>query len=88
MKVYTQSVGIRELRTHLSNYLKHVRAGGTITVTDHGEAIAVLRPIEYESPIEKLLAEGIATAPTMPMSLPIPIEIEGTVSDLVADQRR
>ena len=31
-------VGIRELRDGLSRHLDRVRKGGTITITDHGQA--------------------------------------------------
>ncbi|MFT0848325.1 type II toxin-antitoxin system prevent-host-death family antitoxin [Actinomycetaceae bacterium L2_0104] len=88
MKVYTRSVGIRDLRANLSNYLKQVRSGEKFTITDHGQAIATLQPIEAPSRIEALLAEGIAKAPSQSKPLPTPVEIGGTVSDLVAEQRR
>ena len=38
------SVGIRELKSGLSGYLKRVRAGATITVTDRGRVIATIQP--------------------------------------------
>lgn len=38
-------VGIRELKTHLSRYLKRVRAGARIRVTEHGRAVATLVPV-------------------------------------------
>ena len=59
------SIGIRELRQHASRYLKRVKAGETITVTDRGEPIAELRPIppeptiyKYGPVIDRLIAEG------------------------------
>ncbi len=41
----TTSVGIRELKNNLSRYVARVREGETITVTDHGEEVALLVPI-------------------------------------------
>ncbi len=82
--------GIRELRDHLSQYLDRVRAGEELTVTDRGTAIARLMPIKWPRPFDRLVAEGlIQRAPqsrrerqrTRP-------RMAGTVSDLVADQRR
>lgn len=37
-------VGIRELKNKLSYYLRHVRQGKSVTITDRGESIAVLLP--------------------------------------------
>jgi prevent-host-death family protein len=41
----TKAVGARELKTRLGRYLREVRRGGTIVVTDRGEPVAELRPI-------------------------------------------
>ncbi|MEE9255476.1 MAG: type II toxin-antitoxin system prevent-host-death family antitoxin [Pseudomonadales bacterium] len=38
------SVGIRELKNRLSEYLRKVRRGEKIMVTDRGEVVAELRP--------------------------------------------
>lgn len=40
------SVGVRELKDHLSEYLRRVRAGESIVITDRGEPIARLTPGE------------------------------------------
>ena len=40
------SVGARELKTRLGSYLRRVRRGATLVVTDRGEPIAELRPLE------------------------------------------
>ena len=39
-------VGVRALKDHLSEYLKRVRQGERIVVTDRGEPLAALTPIE------------------------------------------
>jgi prevent-host-death family protein len=59
-------VGVRELRQNLSVYLDRVKEGETLTVTEHGVVVAVLAPAPAAtlSPIERLVAEGRATAPT------------------------
>lgn len=38
-------VGARELKTRLGTYLRRVREGRTLLVTDRGEPIAELRPV-------------------------------------------
>ncbi len=39
-----KAVGVKKLKTHLSEYLRLVRAGETVLVTDRDEVIAELRP--------------------------------------------
>lgn len=41
----TKAVGARELKTRLGSYLREVRRGQTIVVTDRGEPVAELRPL-------------------------------------------
>jgi prevent-host-death family protein len=41
----TMVVGARELKTRLGSYLREVRRGRTIVVTDRGEPVAEIRPI-------------------------------------------
>ena len=84
-----ESVGIRELRAGLSRYLAQVRAGRSITVTDHGRPVARIVPVDQPSPSERLTAEGLVQpARQRRRSAPRPVEASGTVSDLVAEQRR
>lgn len=53
------TVGVRELRQNLSVYLRRVRAGETLRVTDRGEAVALLTPLpEHADPLSRLAAEG------------------------------
>jgi hypothetical protein len=39
-----KAVGIRELKNRLSQYIRDVRAGEVVLVTDRGEVVAELRP--------------------------------------------
>jgi len=39
-----KTVGIRELKNRLSEYVRDVRAGETVLVTDRGEVVAELGP--------------------------------------------
>lgn len=54
------TVAARELRARLGQYLRAVRKGETLIVTDRGEPIAELRPIqgELERKLAKLRAAG------------------------------
>lgn len=82
-------VGVRELRDGLSRHLATVRAGHTITVTDHGRPVARIVPVGVLSKLEQLVADGTVTPARRPsVVLPTPVVAAGTVSDLIDEQRR
>lgn len=82
-------VGIRELRDHLSKYLDEVQRGHDLVVTDRGRAIARILPVSGEATLDRLIREGKVTpAKTRARRRPAPLQTKGTVSDLVAEQRR
>ena len=52
-----QRVGSRELKTRLGTYLRRVRRGATLVITDRDEPVAELRPVPHgASPEEAGLA--------------------------------
>jgi prevent-host-death family protein len=82
--------GVRELRDHLSKYLELVRDGTEVTVTDHGKAVARLVPLDRPRPLDRLIAEGLVTPPRTskrPRSGSA-LKANGSVSDLISEQRR
>jgi len=82
-------VGVRELRNNLSRYLERVRGGEEVIVTDRGTAVARVLRVSDEQVLDRLIAEGVVTpAPQPKRRAGAPIKATGTVSDLVADQRR
>lgn len=82
-------VGVRELRNNLSRYLERVREGEEVVVTDRGRAVARVLPISGERTIDRLIREGKVTpAKTRNRGRPRPVKTAGTVSDLIAEQRR
>jgi antitoxin (DNA-binding transcriptional repressor) of toxin-antitoxin stability system len=56
-----RTVGVRELKAHLSRVLREVQSGETVLVTDRGRVIAELRQPGLASsnlsPVEQKLAE-------------------------------
>ena len=82
--------GVRELRDHLSRYLDVVRDGQEVTVTDHGKAVALLVPLDRPRALDRLIAEGLVKPARTPKQARSTrgIRSKGTVSDLVAEQRR
>ncbi len=82
-------VGIKELRDGLSRHLAAVRDGNIVTITDHGVPVARIVPVDRPTRLEQLIAEGrVSKATRRKRSAPKPLAAEGTVSDLVAEQRR
>lgn len=66
MTTMSRSVGSRELKTRLGAYLRRVRGGATLVVTDRGQAVAELRPISTaaspeEAGLMALEALGVLT---------------------------
>jgi prevent-host-death family protein len=58
-------VGVRELRQNLSRYLRDVKDGTTLVVTERGREVARLVPSgSGDSPLGRLAAERGATLPT------------------------
>ena len=75
-------VGARELKTRLGTYLRRVRQGQTLVVTDRGQPVAELRPLVTDSGLEAVLATlsagGLVTrARVRPLSPFRPIESRG-----------
>jgi antitoxin (DNA-binding transcriptional repressor) of toxin-antitoxin stability system len=67
-----KTAGVKELKNRLSAYLREVKQGETVLVTDNGEVIAELRPpgrgAESELPpdeagLRRLIAEGRVLPP-------------------------
>jgi prevent-host-death family protein len=57
------TVGIRELKAHLSRHLKRVRSGTRLVVTERGRSIATISPVETPADVawaHRLVAEGRA----------------------------
>jgi prevent-host-death family protein len=56
------SVGIRELKNHLSAFLNRVRSGERLEVTDRGRAIAIISPpakTVADQRIKAMLEDGV-----------------------------
>ncbi len=92
MDVATQpvEVGVRDLKNNLSRHLASVKDGAEITVTEHGRPVARLISIDASTDrLAQLIEAGVVRPPrTTVRSVPKPINPVGTISDLVADQRR
>jgi len=85
------TVGVRELRDHLSAYLERVKAGEVFTVTEHGRPIAKLvRDDPGSARLLELAAQGRVTLPTGPRVrwADIPkVQYDGSIQDLMDEIR-
>jgi prevent-host-death family protein len=85
------TVGVRELRQNLSVYLDRVKKGEALTVTEHGRAVALLRPLPAAtSTLDRLAAEGRVRRPTRTLSSlrpPLTIELDRPLAAILADDR-
>jgi prevent-host-death family protein len=82
---------VRELRQNLSVYLDRVKRGEALTVTEHGAAVAILRPLSRESTvIERLIAEGVARPATRSIRdipRPLLLKMDKPLSEILREMR-
>ncbi len=92
-----KAVGLRELKNRLSEYVRQVRAGEEVLVTDRGQVVAELRPPgegrdEHALPGLFALAKrgdlslGAPNQPDLYPALP-PLLPPGRVQQLLDDER-
>lgn len=84
-------VGIRELRQNLSVYLARVKTGESLTVTEHGQPVAILRPLAGSAGLlDRLVAEGRATPPSRShrhLPRPVHVKLRRPTSELLDELR-
>ena len=88
-----ETVGIRELKENLSKYLKSVKHGEKIIVTDRKKEVAIIVPFGTETDEEKILQltqRGVAHwNGEKPMGMRSQIETRGrSVSEAILEDRR
>lgn len=84
------NVGTKDLKNELSRYLRLIRAGETVVVTDRGVPVAELRPIRRrssQSALDVLEQEGIVTRGTGRVSSAQPVSSKRSVAALVIEDR-
>ena len=85
------AVGVRELKAHLSHYLRLVQSGESVVVTDRGHEIAVIeQPGVERDALRRLMTSGMVRwsggKPHVPDGPPVKIE-GGPISQTVLDLR-
>lgn len=93
----TRHAPIAMLKARLSEYLKAVKAGEEVIVTEHGRPVARLSPIaenaRAEARVHELIQAGLARPPIAPLpadfwDLPRPADPEGRTLAYLIEERR
>jgi prevent-host-death family protein len=80
-------VRIADLKSRLSEHLRRVRRGASITVLDRDTPVARLVPYEDGSPL--VIRRPLAGAPSLrDVALPPPLGIERDVVELLLEERQ
>ena len=86
------TVGVRELKAHLSEFLRQVRDGQTIVITDHGQAVGQIIPAgkPFEERLRSLQDAGLLVwnGQSLPdIESPVINRSGKLLSDLVVEMR-
>ena len=83
---------IRELKMHLSEYIRQVKAGETVTINVHNHPVAQIVPIKQLDKLDDLAAQpgiswnGGGKAVGLPRGEVLPVGV--SLADWVAEDRR
>ena len=91
------TVGVKELKDRLTQYLRRTKQGEEVVVTERGKPIAVIQPIQsatrvvsLQARLAKLAARGLLTLPTRkPLKKVRRVRISGPpISRTILEDRR
>ena len=91
------AVGIKELKNRLTQYLRRIKQGEEVIVTERGKPIALLQPIQaaehhtsLEARLARLAALGLVTLPThKPLKRVRLVKVSGPpISQTILEDRR
>ena len=69
-----KTIGVAELKAHLSRELRRVAAGETIVVTDHSQAVALLSPLPQKLPVVRSAAGRLDLPELTPLIASDPLD--------------
>jgi len=86
------SVGVRKLKEHLSEYLRLVKMGEAIVITDHGQPVGRIVPVDQPLDVKlqamieagSLAWTGQRLEPMVPVAQ---VQGEASVADLLVEDR-
>ncbi len=85
-------IGIRELKTRLSRYIRQVKTGNTLIITERGKAIGLVIPVglPVQSRMKELVQTGLVAWSGRKLRTALPMaKTRGkkTVADLLLENR-
>jgi prevent-host-death family protein len=85
-------VPVAELKARLSEYLRRVRRGDEVIISDRGVPIARLSPLGSAAGFDALVSSGIARAPQRPLpadfwDLPRAADKTGRLVEILLEER-
>lgn len=86
-------VGVRDLKSRLSEYLRQVRQGNTVIITDHGRPVGQLSPVErpLDERFKALQSAGLVAWNGQKLKPVKPAAVnrgERQVSDILVEMRK
>jgi prevent-host-death family protein len=86
-------VGVRDLKSRLSEYLRQVRQGKTVIITDHGRPVGRLSPVDrpLDERIKDLQSAGMVAWNGQKLKSIQPAAVnrgERQVSDILVEMRK
>ena len=86
------TVGVRELKTRLSEYLRRVKTGETILITEHGQPVACIVPAHQpmEARLQAMIEAGTLAWSGQRLEPMLPVaQVQGqhSVADLLIEDR-
>ena len=86
------SIGVRELKARLSEYLRQVKAGRTIVITEHGQPVGRIVPAAQsrDEKIQAMIDAGLIAWSGKKWNPPKPkarVRGKTTIADLVIENR-
>lgn len=90
--MHESTVGIRELKTHLSDYVRRVKAGATLTITERGKPVGRMVPVRpsLRDRLQELMDSNLMawSGTTLgPVTPPARAHGSRTVADLLLEDR-
>ena len=88
-----QTVGVRELKARLSEYLLRVKQGQTLVITEHGKPVGRLVPAgqSLDQRLQAMIDAGLAEWNGKPLPPARPVaKLRGgkSISDMIIEDRR
>jgi prevent-host-death family protein len=86
------TIGIRELKTRLGRYIRQVKTGSTVVITERGKAVGLIVPIglPVESRMKELVQTGLIAWSGRKLRTTSPVARtrgKNTVADLLLENR-